>query len=128
MVPVESLGTDEINQCGINPFSTALPLWGQTLQIISSCPQNGTAVLKGLIVCGVVPIGAIVPVLFAGAYIPALSEGPSLLTGRRERNKPTDLVDVMRWDSLEELDLSNAPLHPLLLSRTLVQQSFSENK
>ena len=33
----------------INPFRTAVPFWGQTSLISSICPQNGTAVLKGLI-------------------------------------------------------------------------------
>ena len=31
-----------------NPFRAAVPFWGQTGQLHVICPQNGTAVLKGI--------------------------------------------------------------------------------
>ena len=74
IVPVQWLAeTDGIRQCGINPFTTAVPFWGQTTHILSSFPQNGTGVVKGLIVSGAVLVAArtinsIVPASMAGAY------------------------------------------------------------
>ena len=32
----------------LNPFRTAVPFWGQPVKFQVFCPQNGTAVLKGL--------------------------------------------------------------------------------
>ena len=30
------------------PFRTAVPFWGQTTRNLAVCPENGSAVLKGL--------------------------------------------------------------------------------
>ena len=32
----------------VNPFRTAVPIWGQITWNLSFCPENGTAVLRGL--------------------------------------------------------------------------------
>ena len=39
----------------ITPFRAAVPFWGQTIQFLSNCPWNGTAVLEGLITLATTP-------------------------------------------------------------------------